>query len=284
MLVGAGDRSAGTAATAGDPTAIAVHVLRREAVADAEVRVDVAPVRRRPSRASGAACARRRRRSGRRGPSSSPRRARRSPRAAGPGPRLGEQLDQLELAAREVDGAAGCEGLELVARGPPARRPRSARRRRARLGAPAAPDDGLGARDDLLGMARLGDPVVGAEPEPAHALGDGRLAGADHDAELREPRAQLLEVAPRRRGRGPSRSTTMALSRIESSVSSGTGEASTRYCQPAASSRLERTCTKPESESRTAIRAGDGVGLRSAHLHGRGYSGGLDADREYPIR
>ena len=61
--------------------------LGREAVADPEVGVDVAPVRRGPLELLSAACARRRRPSGRRGPSRSPRRAGRSPRAAGPGPR-----------------------------------------------------------------------------------------------------------------------------------------------------------------------------------------------------
>ena len=49
------------------------------------------------------------------------------------------------------------------------------------------------------GWHGLVDPVVGAEPQPAHALGDGRLARADHHAELREPGAELLEVAPGRR-------------------------------------------------------------------------------------
>jgi hypothetical protein len=48
-------------------------------------------------------------------------------------------------------------------------------------------------------VARLRDPVVGAEAQPAHALGDAGLAGADDDAHLRQPRAQLLQVAPRRR-------------------------------------------------------------------------------------
>ena len=59
----------------------------REAVADAEVGVDVAPSRARPSRASGAACARTRPPSGRRGPSCSPTGASRSPRARAPAPR-----------------------------------------------------------------------------------------------------------------------------------------------------------------------------------------------------
>ena len=56
----------------------------------------------------------------------------------------------------------------------------------ARLGAAAAAHDGLDARDQLLGVARLGQPVVGAEAQAADALGDGRLAGADDDAQARE--------------------------------------------------------------------------------------------------
>ena len=39
-------------------------------------------------------------------------------------------------------------------------------------------------------------------------------------------------------------------------ASSGTGLASTRYCQPALSSRLVSTWTKPVSESSTASRIG----------------------------
>jgi hypothetical protein len=45
-------------------------------------------------------------------------------------------------------------------------------------------------------MARLGDPVVRTHPEPAHALGDRRAAGAHDDAEAREPPAQALQVGP----------------------------------------------------------------------------------------
>ena len=66
----------------------------------------------------------------------------------------------------------------------------------ARLGALAAPHDGLHAGDQLLRVTRLGDPVVGAHPQPAHALGHARLAGADDHAELRQPRAELLQVVP----------------------------------------------------------------------------------------
>ena len=66
-----------------------------------------------------------------------------------------------------------------------------------RLGAAAAAaHDALHARDHLLGVAGLGDPVVGAEAQPAHALGDGRGAGADDDAELRQRLAEALEPLP----------------------------------------------------------------------------------------
>src|SRR5215211_2783847 len=78
---------------------------------------------------------------------------------------VAQQRDQLELAAREVHGAACGEGLELI----PAdlELPRHhGLGVRAHLGPAAAPDHGFGAGDDLLGMARLGHPVVGAEPEP----------------------------------------------------------------------------------------------------------------------
>src|SRR4051812_42584095 len=43
---------------------------------------------------------------------------------------------------------------------------------------------------------------------------------------------------------------------METSASTGTGLASTRCCQPAASSRLARTWRNPVSESRTARRMG----------------------------
>ena len=112
--------------------------------------------------------------------------------------RLGEQMQQLELAPRQVDGLPADEGLELV---------------RADLelagddrsllvaagGALAAPHDGLDARDDLFRVARLRDPVVGAEPQAAHALGDGRLLRADDDAEPGDSFGQPLEELPRAR-------------------------------------------------------------------------------------
>ncbi len=65
--------------------------------------------------------------------------------------------------------------------------------------APAPAHDALHARDDFLGVAGLGDPVVGSEAQAAHALGDGGGAGADDDAELRQRLAQSLQPGPRLR-------------------------------------------------------------------------------------
>jgi hypothetical protein len=45
-------------------------------------------------------------------------------------------------------------------------------------------------------VARLGDPVVGAQVQAAHPLGDGRGTRADDDAELGQRFAQALEPAP----------------------------------------------------------------------------------------
>jgi hypothetical protein len=96
--------------------------------------------------------------------------------------RGGEEMEELELAPGEVERAAGDEGLELV-------RPnlQLARHQGAGLGAglaaAPAPGDRLHAGDELLGMAGLGDPVVGAQPQPAHPLGDRGLARADQDPE-----------------------------------------------------------------------------------------------------
>ncbi len=54
----------------------------------------------------------------------------------------------------------------------------------------------LHASDDLLGVTWLGDPVVGAQAQPAHALGDRRGARADDDAQLRQGAAESLEPLP----------------------------------------------------------------------------------------
>ena len=166
--------------------------------------------------------------------------------------------DQLELAPRQVDAHAAHEGLELV-------RPDLdlADHERpgvdARLGALAPPHDGLDARDQLLGMARLGHPVVGAQPQPAHALGDGGLARADDHAEARAAACRASRGSSSPAGRARRGRSRRAFSRIATIASSGTGLASTRYCQPAPSSRLERTCRNPVSESSTAMRTGGGL-------------------------
>ena len=60
---------------------------------------------------------------------------------------------------------------------------------------------------------------------------------------------QFQACGPRTAG-----SITTAFRRMATSASSGTGEASTRCCQPAAPRRLVRTCRKPLSESRIARR------------------------------
>src|SRR6478736_2556536 len=108
----------------------------------------------------------------------------------------GQELDELELAAREVDRAVARERLEAIrADLDLAGHDRACRL--ARLGPAAAAHNGLHARDQLFGVARLGQPVVGSEPQAADTLGDRRLTGADHDPESRQRRAQLLEVFPR---------------------------------------------------------------------------------------
>src|SRR3954464_11384602 len=109
-----------------------------------------------------------------------------------------EQLDELELAAREIDRPAAGERLELV--GPDLELADQDRLGRdARLRALATADDGLDAGDQLLRVAGLRQPVVGAQPQAAHTLRHARRAGADDHTELRETGAELLEVGPRLR-------------------------------------------------------------------------------------
>ena len=75
--------------------------------------------------------------------------------------------------------------------------------RRSSLEPPAAAHDRLDARDQLLGMAGLGQPVIGAEAQAAHALGDRRAAGADDDAEARAARRRAARATPSRSARSP---------------------------------------------------------------------------------
>ena len=69
----------------------------------------------------------------------------------------------------------------------------------ARAAAAAAADDRLDPRHHLLRVRRLRDPVVGAEPQAANPLGDGRALGADDDAEVGQHPADPLEELPAER-------------------------------------------------------------------------------------
>ena len=202
VLVGAGD-PLGTGRRGGSTTGTGTstrrrRALRREAVADAEVRVDVAPVRRHPLELLAQLA------------------HEHVDRAVAVDHRVaphalvdllarqdlplvvGEQLDQLELAAREVGAAAGREGLELVEpdlelaghdRAPRRRAPRRARRRRTTASARAMTSSGW------HGLVTQSS-APSRSPRTRWATVD--WPGADHDAELREPGAQLLQVRPRR--------------------------------------------------------------------------------------
>ena len=134
----------------------------------------------------------------------------------------------------------------------------------------AAAHDGLDARDDLFGMAGLGDPVVGAHPQPADALGDRRVAGADDDAAARAGRVHTRSSSSQACGPSIARSMTSAPSRIATRSSLRTALARTRCSHPSRSSRLVSTWRKPESRSSTAIaqRRLRGDVVRSAHLAG----------------
>src|SRR3712207_3243190 len=74
---------------------------------------------------------------------------------------VGQQLDELELAVREIDGVLADERLVLIGADLDLADHDRLDGRRALGPAPAA-DDRLDAGDDLLRMARLRDPVVGA--------------------------------------------------------------------------------------------------------------------------
>jgi hypothetical protein len=76
---------------------------------------------------------------------------------------LGEQLEELELAAGEPDALAADEGLVLV--GPDLELAGDKRPDVIAGGGPLAPaDDGLNPGHHLLGVGGLADPVVGAQP------------------------------------------------------------------------------------------------------------------------
>src|SRR6201999_3442927 len=102
---------------------------------------------------------------------------------------LGEQVEQLELAAGEVEVDLAGESLEAV--GPDLQIAGGERGDVAALttaGAPAAARDRLDPRDRLLRMGRVWGPGVGPEPQPADPLGDGRAAGTDDERQIGEQR------------------------------------------------------------------------------------------------
>ena len=105
-------------------------------------------------------------------------------------------MQQLELAPGQVEAVAGDERLETI--GADLELPGEDRRGLDLVAAAAmAPGDRFDPGDRLLGMRRLGDPIVDPEPQAANPLGDGRASGADDDAEIGEQAADPVEVAPR---------------------------------------------------------------------------------------
>src|SRR5215218_1151313 len=149
-----------------------VHALRREVVSDAKVRVDVAPLRRGALKlvtqlahehVDGAVAVRHRV----------------APHALVDRLALQhvtgiarQQADQLELAACQVEAARADKRLELV--GADRQLTGFKRLTFSRWSGNSAPThDCLDARNQLLRVARLREPVVGAEPQCTNTLGDG---------------------------------------------------------------------------------------------------------------
>ena len=165
----------------------------------------------------------------------------------------GEQLDQLELAAGEVDAVLADEGLEAVgadldlagaARGATSARPLLRRRRRTTLCTRAMTSSGWQGlviqssaprRSPRTRWATVEGPVQTTMPSSGSA------------SQRRSSQVQAWGRA--RRGRRPGRSGAST-----TTASAGTGLASTRCSQPSRSRRLQRTWMKPLSRSRTAIR------------------------------
>ena len=172
-------------------------LLGVEPVADAEVGVQVDASRARRPRASCAACGRTRPPSGRRAPSRIPTRARRCARAGSRGRSTPDRSWSSSNSRRvRPTRAPADERLEHV-------RPDLELAGDHRLGgsvtdAPGLPraQRRLDARQHLLGMARLRDPVVGAEPQAPHPLGDRGRPGADDHHLARRAGAELPEIGP----------------------------------------------------------------------------------------
>src|SRR3954471_12125774 len=108
---------------------------------------------------------------------------------------LGQQVEQLELAAGELEGLLADEGLEAVRAD---LQLTGAEGRALGLAAAAgvAAADSFDPGDRLLGRPGLAHPVAHAEPEGTDPLRDRRAAGADDEAELRQQPGDPLEVGP----------------------------------------------------------------------------------------
>ena len=126
----------------------------------------------------------------------------------------GQQLQQLELTPGEAERAAADEGLEHV-------RPDLELAGDDRLGGSAVTaaclpraQRRLDPGQHLLGVARLGDPVVGAEPQAPHPLGDRGRAGADDHRLARRDARRAARGRPTPPSRASPTSITIACWRM----------------------------------------------------------------------
>src|SRR5207247_11032718 len=106
--------------------------------------------------------------------------------------RLRKQMQELELAAGELEAASTDESLELIR---PDLQLTGGQRADVRLdpAAAAAAHHRLEAGDPLLGVTRLAYPLGSAQPQPSPPLGDCRLPGAAHHADPRQHPADTLQ-------------------------------------------------------------------------------------------
>jgi hypothetical protein len=111
---------------------------------------------------------------------------------------LGQRVQELELAAGELEALAADVRLEAV--GHDLQLSRDQRPNvLACLATTVAANHGFDPRHNLLRVARLRDPVVGAQAKPANPLGHRRALRADDDAEARQHPADSLEELPGQR-------------------------------------------------------------------------------------
>ena len=247
-----GTRPPRPAATAAG-SATVVQRLGREAVADAEVRVDVAPARRRLLELLAQLA------------------HEDVDRAVAVGHRvapdalvdllalehlalgLGEQLDQLELAPRQVDAerrrrrpGTGRRGSRARRRrtGPPRRARASARRRRRTTASTRAISSS--------GWHGLVTQSSAPSRSPRTRWATVELAGADDDAERRQARRRPSRGRPSPRAEHREVDDERVEAHRRRARRRAPGWPARGAASPAASRRLVSTCRKPESESITA--------------------------------